>query len=326
MGGDRDRVQRRSPTLPAIGVRMVLVGIAAVLALAPAWFGQMPVHAAADQPVVTVASPAGGQTVTDNAVAVIPQFKNWSLRCDLAGTANVPGTGHYHLAIDGSLVNMFCGPSVLSLQNIKPGEHTLTVIPAKNDHEEVESAKVQVKFTYSPAAAQPYAAGMPAGRPSVAVLWPRNGARVSGASFPLAFDVRNFRLSCDLMGKQKLANTGHWHVDVDKAETGMMMGHEMAPGGAMPKGGAMPPHQGGQMPAGGAMPPGGSMSGGGMHGGMMSMMSMATMLNMGCNNEFDVPLAGIGAGKHTFFVVLVDNLHEPLEPAVTGSVTVTVVK
>jgi len=56
------------------------------------------------------------------------------------------------------------------------------------------------------------------------------------------------------------------------------------------------------------------------------MEAMATMMNMGCNNTFDVPLAGVSAGTHNFYVVLVDNAHEPLHPAVTASVSVNVKK
>ncbi len=253
---------------------LMLGAAATILALGPAPLRQAGVSAAADQPKVTLAAPTDGQVVTDNAVAVVPQFTNWVQRCDLAGTPNVAGTGHYHVEIDGSLVNMFCGPSVISLQNVKPGTHTITVIPAKNDHEEIEAAKVQVKIEYRPSAPLPAMSGLGVGTPSVTVLYPRNGAAVSGASFPLVFDVRNFRLSCDLLGKPKLPNSGHWHVNVDT-----------------------------------------------MKGPMMGMM---TMLNMGCNNTFDVPLAGISKGKHTFFVLLVDNQHAPLEPAAFGSVALNV--
>ncbi len=297
MGGVRDRMQRRSWTLRDASVRAVVAGIAVVLALAPAWFGQVPAHAAGDQPTAKIVSPAEGQTITDNAVAVVPQFQDWNLRCDLAGTKNVAGTGHYHLEIDGALVNMFCGPAVVSFQNLKPGSHTLTVVPAKNDHSEVESAKASVKVNYQPARALPPVGGIAAGTPNVSILWPKKGATVSGSTFPLLMDVRNFRLSCDLMGHPKMANTGHWHVDVDKSEVASMM--EMM---QQSKGKAMPPQQ-----------------------MMMAMMAaMATMLNMGCNNVFDVPLAGISKGTHTFYVVLVDNAHEPIEPAVSSGVTVTV--
>jgi hypothetical protein len=284
---------RRVSGLARIGTRLALGGLAVVLAMAPALFGQMGASAQGDQPTVTIATPTDGQTVTDNTVAVVPQFQNWNQRCDLAGTRNVPGTGHYHLEIDGALVDMFCGPAVVSFQNLQPGTHTISVIPAKNDHSEIDAAKSQVKITYQPAHALPAVGGISAGKPSVSILWPRNGATVSGNSFPLVMDVRNYRLSCDLMGHPKVANTGHWHVDVDRSEVASMM--EM-------KGKQMTQQQ-----------------------MMMAMMeAMATMLNMGCNNVFDVPLAGISKGKHTFYAVLVDNLHEPLEPAVTSSVTVTV--
>lgn len=288
-----DHAHRRVSGLARVGTRLALGGLAVILAMAPALFGQMGASAQGDQPTVTIATPTDGQTVTDNAVAVVPTFQNWNLRCDLAGKKDVPGTGHYHLEIDGALVNMFCGPAVVSFQNLQPGTHTISVIPAKNDHSEIDAAKAQVKITYRPAHALPPVGGVSAGKPSVSILWPRNGATVTGDTFPLAMDVRNYRLSCDLMGHPKVANTGHWHVDVDKSEVASMM--EM-------KGKQMTQQQ-----------------------MMMAMMeAMATMLNMGCNNVFDVPLTGISKGKHTFYAVLVDNLHEPLEPAVTSSVTVTV--
>ncbi len=293
MEGIRGQAHHRVSSLARVGTRMALGGLAVILAMAPALFGQMRASAQGDQPTVKIASPTDGQTVTDNSVAVVPEFQNWRLRCDLAGTKDVPGAGHYHLEIDGALVNMFCGPAVVSFQNLKPGTHTISVIPAKNDHSEIESAKAQVKITYQPAHALPTVGGVSAGKPSVSILWPKNGATVSGTTFPLVMDVRNFRLSCDLMGHPKLANTGHWHVDVGKSEVAAMMSMK----------GKQITQQ--QM--------------------MMAMMeAMATMMNMGCNNVFDVPLTGISKGKHTLYVVLVDNLHEPLEPAVTSSVTVNV--
>ena len=276
-----------------IASRVLLGGVVALMTIAPAFFGQTGVLAAADRPTVTIDAPTNGQVVTDNQVAVIPKFTNWNLRCDLAGKADVAGTGHYHLEIDGALANMFCGPAIVSFQNLKPGAHTISVIPAKNDHSEVEEAKASVQVTYQPANPLPPVVGISAGKPSVSILWPRNGATVSGESFPLVMDVRNFRLSCDLMGHPKVANTGHWHVDVDKSEIESTM--------AM-KGKQMTPQQ--------------------MMMGMME--AMATMLNMGCNNVFDVPLTGISKGKHTFYAVLVNNAHEPLEPAVTSAVSVTV--
>ncbi len=275
--------------------RVLLVGAAVALAVGtPIVSTQFKASAADDKPTVNVMWPKDGEVVTQNAVAVVPEFKDWKLRCDLAGTKNVAGTGHYHLELDGALVNMYCTPASLSLQNVKPGSHTLTIYPARNDHSEIEEAKAQVKFTYQPSNPLPTIGGISAGKPSAQILWPKSGATVRGASFPLAFDVKNFRLSCDLLGKAPVANTGHWHVDVDKSETATA----------------------------GMMKPGMSQQ----QMMMMMMEAMATMLNMGCSNTFDVPLAGISAGKHTFYVVLVDNAHEPIKPAVSASVTVTVAK
>ena len=266
----------------------------AALITGPMLAVRTPAAAQADQPSVTILSPKDGDVVTANTVAVVSEIKNWKLRCDLAGTPNVAGAGHYHVELDGALVNMYCGPAALSLQNVKPGEHTITLIPAKNDHSEVEAAKTQVKINYQPTSPPPPLQPINVGTPKVSILWPKNGAAVSGASFPLVMDVRNFRLSCDMLGKPKVANTGHWHVDVNKPETAMM---------GMMKPGASPQQQ-----------------------MMMMMEAMATMMNMGCNNTFDVPLAGVSAGKHNFYVVLVDNAHEPLNPAVSASVSVNVEK
>ncbi len=273
---------------------MALMGTAVVLGLGPRVLGPTGAVAQTDHPSVTILSPKDGDVVTTNTVAVVPDIKNWKFRCDLAGTPDVAGAGHYHLELDGALVNMYCGPAALSLQNVKPGEHTIAVIPAKNDHSEIEAAKTQVKFTYQPTNPLPSLGPLNAGKPSVSILWPKNGATVSGASFPVVMDVRNFRLSCDMLGKPKVANTGHWHVDVNKPETETM---------GMMKPGASPQQQ-----------------------MMMMMEAMATMMNMGCNNTFDVPLAGVHAGRHNFYVVLVDNAHQPLNPPVTASVSVDVVK
>src|SRR5215471_11489287 len=151
----------------------------AALVTGPMFVVRTPASAQADQPSVTILSPKDGDVITTNTVGVVPEIKNWKLRCDLAGTRNVAGAGHYHLELDGALVNMYCGPAALSLQNVKPGEHTITILPAKNDHSEVEAAKAQVKFTYQPSAALPPLQALSVGKPSVSILWPKNGATVS---------------------------------------------------------------------------------------------------------------------------------------------------
>lgn len=182
------------------------------------------VRAQGGEPQITIVAPKDGEVVTANAVPVILQFQNWALDCSLAGTPNKAGTGHWHLLLDKGLVNMICDPSAtLSLQNVKPGKHVLAAVPAQNDHEEVEKAEAKATFDYEPTKPLPAVTALRLGKPTVSILSPRDGATVSGPTFPLIFDVRNFRLSCDLLGRPKVEGTGHWHVNVDTTQ-GPMMG------------------------------------------------------------------------------------------------------
>jgi len=245
--------------------------VAPQLALSPA------VQAQQNEPSIKFLSPKEGDIITTNAVPIIVEIRNWKLDCQFSGTPNRDGVGHWHLEVDRGLIDMICFPfETLNLQNVKPGPHTLKALLAKNDHEELEKSAAQVAFTYQPTNPEPPIQGIKVGKPSVTILWPKSGATVSGPTFPLLFDVRNFRLSCDLLGRPLVANTGHWHVNVDTSQ-----------------------------------------------GPMMGMM---TMLRMGCTNSLEVALAGISPGKHRIIVLLVDNLHAPLKPAVEASVTVTVKK
>jgi len=90
-------------------------------------------------------------------------------------------TGHYHVLLDGALINMFCTPdAVVSLQNVKPGMHTLTAVPALDDHAEVTANARSVMFDYAPATPLPTLVGVTAaGQPSIMILSPGPGATVS---------------------------------------------------------------------------------------------------------------------------------------------------
>ncbi len=199
---------------------------ATVLVLGLALLGESGVSAQMQMPQESVTTkillPTDGQLVNQPVVDVVPEFTNWKLNCNLAGTAVTPGTGHYHVYIDGALVNMFCGPAEVSMQNVKPGTHTIAVVPAENDHAEVEKAKTSVKIDYEPVAAMPWIQSGPPGKPSIHIIYPKSGATVHGG-FPLVITANNFLLSCDLYGKPKVANAGHWHVNVDTMK-GPMMG------------------------------------------------------------------------------------------------------
>jgi hypothetical protein len=75
---------------------------------------------------VAIVSPAAMTKVTGNSVMVQVRVTGYTDTCALAGK-HVMGmeattTGHYHVLLDGALVNMYCTPAaVVSLQNVRPG-------------------------------------------------------------------------------------------------------------------------------------------------------------------------------------------------------------
>jgi hypothetical protein len=168
-------------------------------------------------------SPQNGAVITANSIDVKVAVTGYQLSCALAGKAPKEGFGHYHIELDHALVNMYCSDAAtISLQNVAPGQHTLTVLPALNNHEEVMKGKEDMTFIYQPSAALPAITGANLGTPSIKILSPHAGDTVSG-NFTLQVAINNFNSSCDLFGKADLKAYGHWHVNVDSM-TGPMMG------------------------------------------------------------------------------------------------------
>src|SRR5216683_4127273 len=183
---------------------------------------------------VTIVSPAAGTKVTGNSVTVHVRVSGYKDTCALAGK-HVMGmeattTGHYHVLLDGSLINMYCTPAaVVSLQNVKPGMHTLTVVPALDDHQQVTPSARSISFDYAPAKPLAAVTGMmPMGKPSITVLSPKPGATVAG-TFTVRVRIKDYKVSCALFGKPNLHGYGHWHLNLDTTTGGMMgMGGMMA--------------------------------------------------------------------------------------------------
>ena len=183
----------------------------------------MPLPPWASRMKVAIQSPGDGAKITANQIPLHVSFSGFQPSCDLAGTANVQGTGHYHVEIDKSLVDMFCAPgATISMQNVKPGTHTITVLPALNDHAEVEQNAKSVSIDYEPT--QPLAAidAAPSGAASIKIVSPKAGSTLKGA-FDVWVQVSNFNVSCDLEGKPDVGGYGHWHVNLDST-SGPMMG------------------------------------------------------------------------------------------------------
>ena len=261
--------------------RFTLAGatLSALLAVAAvALAADAPMMVANTGAKLTVKGPTAGKTVTTNSLATSLAVKNFKLTCTLAGTAPKAHAGHYHIELDHSLINMFCGPRAkISLLDVKPGTHTLTFVPAANDHAEDVHAERKVSFVYQPSKplvyqpSKPLAATKPlrfAAKPSVRIVSPKPGATVHG-SFDLVVAVNNFRLSCDEYGKANVAGYGHWHVNVDTTSKGMM--------------------------------------------GMATMMGMSCQRSFHVSLA-----GIKGPGKHTFYAILEDNTHAPTIGAQAG--------
>ncbi|MFN8108545.1 MAG: hypothetical protein U0Y82_01655 [Thermoleophilia bacterium] len=210
----------RRRTLGFIGLAAVSAATPALMAGAGAGQASTPmtVHTGAK---VTVSVPT---VVTGNTVQADVTVRGLHLRCDLAGTGDRAGTGHYHTILDGSLVDMECAHRVgISLQNVTPGKHTLTVVPTDNSHAEDPSAAKSVTFTYRPAHPLPaLTARTTAAKPGITIVSPKPGTTVKGA-FTLRVRVTNFTLSGNLFGKADVDGYGHWHANLDTT-TGPMMG------------------------------------------------------------------------------------------------------
>jgi hypothetical protein len=171
---------------------------------------------------LAVLSPRPGGVVTGNSVPFEVSLSHFKVACQFAGTPNQMGVGHYHVELDGSLVNMFCSPrDRVSLQNVKPGPHALTFLAAENDHtDDMKSAK-KVSFTYQPTKALSAITGEQKGAPSISIVSPKPGSTVHG-TLVMTVAPRNFELSCALYGKPDVPGYGHWHLNVDSTSAGMM--------------------------------------------------------------------------------------------------------
>ena len=208
----------------ALGIPLLLAacgGQAASPATSPS--SSMPMPEAASNMATRFVSPQNGALITANSLDVRVAVSNYQLSCALAGKAPKPGFGHYHIELDHALVNMYCtDTATISMQNVTPGPHTLTVLPALNNHEEVSKGKQDLTFTYQPASPVPVITAASLGKPSIKILSPHDGDAVKG-DFTIQVAINNFDASCDLLGKANLAGYGHWHLNVDSM-SGPMMG------------------------------------------------------------------------------------------------------
>ena len=244
-------------------VRSRAIVLAAAVAVAVPAVAVAAVSEFSGGPQLSVLAPRTGAVVKGNSISTRVAISAWRVDGMLAGKKPVPGVGHYHIHLDGRLVNAYGAPRAsVSLQNVTAGKHELTLVLARNDHSELTDGAKTVDFRYSPSSALPTVkpAGF-TGAPSIRIVAPKNGAVVSG-NVPLRVAVGNFNLSSTLFGKPTVSGYGHWHVFLDQP-------------------------------------------------------SMATMLAMTAGKTLDVSLKGVRPGKHKLIAVLADNLHAPVQGAMS---------
>jgi hypothetical protein len=88
-----------------------------------------------DGPSITLLTPSDGDSVS-GPVDVEVEVEGLTLNPDAIGGTNVEGEGHWHLLVDGELA-MPVGEESASLEDLTPGEHTITVELHNNDHSPV---------------------------------------------------------------------------------------------------------------------------------------------------------------------------------------------
>jgi hypothetical protein len=185
--------------------------------------GQMEMQPGAEDMHVKFVSPDPGFVLTGNVLKFAVKTSGYTDACDTAGKPVAEGEGHYHILLDGSLINMFCtARGSVSMQNVAPGDHMLEAVPAQNDHAEIHDNAVELPFTYKPSNPLPEITQPETGTPSIKILEPQDGATLSG-DFDVTVQITNYKDACSLMGKPDVPGHGHWHVNIDSM-SGPMMG------------------------------------------------------------------------------------------------------
>jgi hypothetical protein len=197
--GAGGRTQGDSPTPEATPSR---TGMPAL----PPWAYQLQVR---------ILSPADHTRLRGSTLRLKLAFGGYMPDCLLAGTPAMKRSGLFEVLLDGVLVDAFCSPTVdLSMQNVRPGAHTVTVVPALNDHAPVDRNATSLHFDYQPTTPLPWIGPAQLGPPTLKILAPAAGTEVHGL-FTIAVAVNDFQLSCSLRGKANVPGYGSWGVNLD---------------------------------------------------------------------------------------------------------------
>jgi hypothetical protein len=175
---------------------------------------------------LTVLEPAPGQVITGPTLPIHVLANGYRIDARYAGTPNLPSTGHYHEILDGNLVDMTPlvdgNQDAMPMVGVSDGWHTLTLVPANNDHSMIMSAAVSIPFDYAGAYLPEPAGYTGTGTPGITITSPTDGSTVQGGSFTMTVNVTNFVDCGDCFGKALVAGEGHWHIFIDQVDMAYM--------------------------------------------------------------------------------------------------------
>jgi hypothetical protein len=204
----------------AVAGTSVLAGTGAASAAAPGVPGTLPSTVS-----LTVLQPTPYEVITGS-LPIQVAAQGYLIDARYAGTPDSSVIGHYHEYLDGHLVDMTPyrdgNRDTMPMTGVADGLHTLTLIPANNDHSTVGPG-VSTPFYYEgPYQAEPTGyTGV--GAPGVTITSPANGSTAAGDYFTMTAHVSNFVLCGTCFGKGDVAGEGHWHIFLDQVNMARML-------------------------------------------------------------------------------------------------------
>src|SRR5436309_1973624 len=113
--------------------------------------GEMMMQPGADKMHAKIVSPSSGFVLTGNTLNLLVQTSGYRDTCDWAGKQDEKGIGHYHVLLDGSLINMLCMSCTQTFRGttvgLPPGTtHTLFALLTDNGHAPLDVFD-QIEFT-----------------------------------------------------------------------------------------------------------------------------------------------------------------------------------
>jgi len=174
---------------------------------------------------LTVLQPTPALVVTGPSLPIQVLANGYRIDARYAGTPNLPYIGHYHEILDGNLVDMTPlvdgNRDTVPMVGVSDGWHTLTLVPANNDHSMIMPAAVSIPFDYQGPYLPEPAGYTGTGSPGITITSPAGGSTVQG-SFTMTVNVTNFVVCGDCFGKALVPGEGHWHIFVDQVDMAHM--------------------------------------------------------------------------------------------------------